>query len=67
MTTNPASSSQNQFNGAQIFVTDDGEVLDEGDLTQEQKAIFDDYRLIQYDLTVGEQYSAKWATQKVTK
>lgn len=67
MTTNPASSSQNQFNGTQIFVTDDGKVLDEGDLTKEQKAIFDDYRLIQYDLTVGEQYSAKWATQKVTK
>lgn len=65
MTTNPASSSQNQFNGAQIFITDEGEVLDEGDLTKEQKEIFDDYRLIQYDLTVGEQYSAKWATQKV--
>ena len=42
-------------------------MLDEGDLTKEQKAVFDDYRLIQYDLTVGEQYSAKWATQKVTK
>lgn len=67
MTTDPTSSAQNRYNGAQVFVTDDGEVLDEGDLTKEQKAIFDDYRLIQYDLTVGEQYSAKWATQKVTK
>lgn len=34
-------------------------------LTEKQKEILEDYRLIQYDLVAGNQYSATWATQKI--
>lgn len=64
---NPVSSSNNRFNGSQIFVTKDGKMIDESELTKKQQALLHEYRLIQYDLAVGEQYAADWAMQPVTE
>lgn len=63
MTMNPETSVQNEVNGSQIFVTETGEKLEAAELTEEQQQLLEDYRMIQYDLTVGKQYSAKWASQ----
>lgn len=65
MTNNPKSSTNNKFNGGQVFVTSDGKMVEESELTKEQQSLMDDYRMIQYDLTAGNQYSADWASQKV--
>lgn len=64
-TTDPESSVNNKYNGGQVFLTPDGQMIEESALTKEQKEIFEDYRLIQYDLAVGKQYSGKWAKQKI--
>ena len=40
-------------------------IIQEKNLTEKQKEILEDYRLIQYDLVAGNQYSATWATQKI--
>lgn len=65
MTTNPNSSANNKYNGSQVFVTEDGKIVDEDALSDAQKTIMDDYRMIQYDLAVGHQYAADWATQTI--
>jgi phosphoglycerol transferase MdoB-like AlkP superfamily enzyme len=47
-----------------IFVNNKNKVLNEQSLTNKQKKLLNDYRVIQYDLVAGNQYSAKWAKQK---
>jgi phosphoglycerol transferase MdoB-like AlkP superfamily enzyme len=64
-TTDPAASVSNNYNGQKVFVTDEDQILLEENLTKKQKKILEDYRLIQYDLTAGNEYAAKWATQPV--
>ncbi|WP_125567796.1 LTA synthase family protein [Companilactobacillus insicii] len=64
-TTNTSDNGSNAFNGSQVFITDDSKKIKEDSLTAEQKEILHDYKIIQYDITAGKQYSAKWATQKV--
>ncbi|EGP4872614.1 sulfatase-like hydrolase/transferase [Enterococcus faecium] len=65
LTIDPTESLSNRFNGKQIFVTEDSQIIQEKNLTEKQKEILEDYRLIQYDLVAGNQYSATWATQKI--
>lgn len=65
LTIDPTESLSNRFNGKQVFVTEDSQIIQEKNLTEKQKEILEDYRLIQYDLVVGNQYSATWATQKI--
>ncbi|MHA4926790.1 LTA synthase family protein, partial [Enterococcus faecium] len=64
-TIDPTESSSNRFNGKQVFVTEDSQIIQEKNVTEKQKEILEDYRLIQYDLVAGNQYSATWATQKI--
>lgn len=61
-TIDPYSSVSNRYNGSQIFIAENNKILTENDLTKKQKGILQDYKLIQYDLTAGNQYSAKWAS-----
>lgn len=63
-TNDPYNSVSNRYNGSQVFVTEKNELKSSNDLTKKQKELLKDYKLIQYDLTAGEQYSAKWASQK---
>ena len=65
MTTDPAASETNNTNGANIFVNQKGRQLKYRNLSSQQKKIFRDYQLIQYDLTAGQQYAARWAQQKL--
>jgi phosphoglycerol transferase MdoB-like AlkP superfamily enzyme len=65
-TIDPIESSTNRFNGKQVFITDENKIIREDDLTKEQKQLLEDFRLIQYDLVAGNQYSAAWAEQKVS-
>lgn len=64
-TTNTADNGSNAFNGSQVFITDNSKKIKADKLTAKQKEILHDYKIIQYDITAGNQYSAKWATQKV--
>lgn len=48
-----------------ILINEDNKIISADDLTAKQKELLHDYRLIQYDLLVGKQYSAKWAQQKL--
>lgn len=64
-TIDPYKSVSNRYNGSKVFVSSNNEVLPEKNLTNEQLIILNDYKLIQYDLTAGKQFSAKWASQKV--
>lgn len=65
-TNDPTTSVTNRFNGSKIFVNDKSKVIEESDLTKKQKQILHDYQLIQYDLTAGKEYSAKWAGQTIS-
>nr|WP_275400424.1 alkaline phosphatase family protein [Enterococcus faecium] len=65
LTIDPTESLSNRFNGKQVFVTEDSQIIQEKNLTKKQKEILEDYRLIQYDLVAGNQYSSTWATQKI--
>ncbi|PWS24936.1 phosphoglycerol transferase [Enterococcus faecium] len=65
LTIDPTESLSNRFNGKQVFVTEDSQIIQEKNLTEKQREILEDYRLIQYDLVAGNQYSATWATQKI--
>lgn len=65
MTTNPNSSANNKYNGSQVFVNEEGKMLEEKQLSEEQQQLMEDYRMIQYDLAVGKQYAAKWASQSI--
>lgn len=62
-TIDPYSSVSNRVNGSQIFISEDNSILSEKDLNKNQMEILQDYKLIQYDLTAGNQYAAKWASQ----
>lgn len=64
---NPVSSSNNRFNGNQVFVKKNGTMIDEEQLSKKQKELLEEYRLIQYDLAVGNQYAADWAMQSVSE
>lgn len=66
MTIDPTESKTNTVNGGNIFVKPNGKQINESNLSKKQKQLLHDYRLIQYDLTAGKQYSAKWAEQKLT-
>lgn len=65
LTIDPTESLSNRFNGKQVFITNDNQIIQETELTKKQKEILEDYRLIQYDLVAGKQYSATWAQQKI--
>ncbi|GGC90427.1 sulfatase [Enterococcus wangshanyuanii] len=64
-TTDPSASISNNYNGQKIFVTDNNKTLSESDLSSKQKELLHEYRLIQYDLTAGEEYASEWASQSV--
>lgn len=58
-TIDPYSSVSNRYNGSQVFfIQDNNTLLDSADLNKNQKELLNNYKLIQYDLTAGEQYSA---------
>lgn len=67
MTIDPVQSESNSINGSSVFVNSKGKKVKYSDLSQHQRDVLRDYRLIQYDLTAGKQYSAKWAEQKSTR
>lgn len=54
-------------NHTTYFVTDKGQVIDDAKLTKQQKQLLDDYRLIQYDITSGNQYSLKMGFSPTVK
>lgn len=62
-TNDPYSSVSNRYNGSQVFISDDNKILSEKNLSKEQRDLLADYKMIQYDLTAGKQYAAKWASQ----
>ncbi len=64
-TTDPSSSESNTYNGEKVFVDQDNKIIRSDSLNNEQKELLSDYLTIQYDLTAGEQYSAKWAMKKI--
>lgn len=66
-TNDPNSSSQNTYNGQKIFVGEQNNMLKERNLSKNQKKLLKEYMLIQYDLVAGEQYSAKWASEGLSK
>lgn len=65
MTTNPATTQSNIDNGSNVFINQKSQIIKYNTLTEAQKKLYHDYQLIQYDLVAGEQYSAKWAQQKI--
>jgi phosphoglycerol transferase MdoB-like AlkP superfamily enzyme len=66
-TIDPVESLSNRYNGKQVFVTEKNKIISEDQLTKKQKDLLEDYKYIQYDLVAGDQYSAKWAEQKVAQ
>lgn len=65
-TTNPMSSVSNSYNGLKVFVTDKDQFIQEEELTAKQQKLFNEYQLIQYDLTAGNEYAAEWASQGIS-
>lgn len=65
LTVDPTQSLSNRFNGEQVFVTEEKQMIHLQDLHKDQQQIYTDYQLIQYDLVAGEQYSASWAVQNM--
>lgn len=65
MTNNPLTSSTNVVNGSQIFIDKNGHQVKYENLSTYQKKLLHDYKIIEYDITAGNQYSAKWARQKI--
>ena len=66
----PAMNTNPSFDGEKnksynIFVSQANKIIQKKSLSKKQKNLLHDYLLIQYDLTAGKQYSAKWAQQKV--
>nr|WP_321315565.1 LTA synthase family protein [uncultured Ligilactobacillus sp.] len=51
-------------NSEPVMVNQDGKIITNSDLTAKQKELWHDYKLIQYDLTVGKQYSVKYLMYK---
>ncbi|MBW4802154.1 alkaline phosphatase family protein [Loigolactobacillus coryniformis] len=66
MTINPATTEANSTNGSNVFVGQNSEIIKYSALSKQQKKLYHDYQLIQYDLVAGNQYSAKWAEQKIS-
>lgn len=64
-TIDPYNSVSNRYNGSQVFINSSNKVLSRKDLDENQKEVLEDYMLIQYDLTAGNQYSAKWASMNI--
>lgn len=60
----PHTTVKNTYNGAQVFINAAGQTIQPNQLSKKQKITLDDYKLIQYDIVAGKQYSAKWAMQK---
>ncbi|MGC3164784.1 hypothetical protein, partial [Enterococcus faecium] len=58
LTIEPTESLSIGFNGKQVFVTEDSQIILEKNFTEKQKVILEDYRQIQYELVAGNQYSA---------
>lgn len=54
-----ASGNVNTYNSNSRFITQKGKILKESQLTKKQKKLLHDYRLVQYDVTVGKHYVAK--------
>lgn len=52
---NPVTTEGITYNGAQVFIADRNRMLNQHQLSDEQKIIMSDYRLIQYDLVAGKQ------------
>lgn len=48
-----------------LLINQDNKFIKENDLTPKQQQLLYDYRLIQYDLLIGKQFSAQWAQQKI--
>lgn len=46
----------NTYNTNMQLLTQDGEAVAKNNLTKEQRQLLEDYKLVQYDLTAGEQY-----------
>ncbi|WP_137597335.1 LTA synthase family protein [Paucilactobacillus kaifaensis] len=65
MTIDPSQSQTNSVNGANIFISQSGKKVKSSSLTKKQKQTLQDYRLIQYDLTAGKQYSSHWAQKQI--
>lgn len=42
-----------------VFVNNDGKTVKYRDLSKKQKELYDDLKLVQYDLTAGKQYLFK--------
>ncbi len=40
-----------------LYVDAQNKLVKEKDLTAEQRAVLEDYRLVQYDLSIGKRYS----------
>ncbi|MGR3742446.1 LTA synthase family protein [Companilactobacillus sp. DQM5] len=60
----PYTTVKNTYNGAQVFINDKNKIIKYSQLSKNQKQLLKDYKLIQYDIVSGKQYSAKWAMQK---
>jgi phosphoglycerol transferase MdoB-like AlkP superfamily enzyme len=65
MTIDPSSSTSNSVNGSNIFVGQNSKEIKYSKLSKHQKKLYQDYKLIEYDLVAGKQYSAHWAEQKI--
>ncbi|MBS5819969.1 LTA synthase family protein [Enterococcus gilvus] len=63
-TNDPGSSEKGKDNKKKIFVNNKNMISNGTNLSQDQKELLNDYLLIQYDLVAGNQYSAKWTSQK---
>lgn len=64
MVMNPSKVGGHVFGGSTSFINSNSKTLSGNTLSKSQKKILDDYKVIQYDLTAGKQYSANWAMRK---
>lgn len=55
----PAMAKNSVGNNENLYVNEDSKQLTNKDLTKKQKQLIHDYKLVQYDLTVGKGYSQK--------
>lgn len=51
-------------NAEPTMVNQNGQIISSNDLTEEQKELWHDYKLLQYDITAGKQYSIKYSMFK---
>ena len=55
---------QGNTNATVQFTNDKGQIVKENQLTKKQKQLWQDYKLVQYDLTAGKQYLYKFKMMK---